>query len=289
MSEQLNSMQSRLKDAFEDKSGAAKLFFEEFITSEVFIPLKQNSVDVEGELPIVGDRLAEDKSSEVTHNFVSIEFEGNRTIPVFSKPAFLEQWAEKKFTYEKRKLSSLIQILDQDTWVYLDAAQEYGREFSPWELKMLQQGKEGIDSILQSDKESFESELEVVSNPPEFDELRSRLGVMFEPYLWVREARLINFRSINSESWTPLLGLSTDGDREEVSSKRQLLLTEIKTLFGEYISSESAPIVTDDITGPYHGLLDQQNPFYIRQEVSERLNSADIVQSLKDSAREKSD
>ncbi len=256
----MSELQTLLKQAYEGREEAAQSFFESLLESSLVVPLKPVAAPPT-ELPTPGN-----KAAEQLQRFVTVSVEGRDTLPVFSEEGFLKQWAGEEVLYELRKFSALLRVLGPETWLHVDAGQEYGREISPWEIDLLKRGPEAIPAVIQEGDESEENQLEVDSKPEDLGEFKKRISIAAEAYNWISELKLLAIRDSEKSDWVPLVGLKVlDGESPEEKLKSQFK-QEISDLIAEYRKPQPVIIEESDTTfSPHLSLVQQANPFYIRQ------------------------
>jgi len=235
-------LQELLAEAWEKKPGAARSFFEVLLESELFIPLSPASIPKSPS----GDKNLDVESFS---RFLTVEFEGHRTLPVFSEEQFVFNWAGEEIPTEKKSFKVIARLLSPETWLHIDANQQFGRELSPWEIEQLKLGPEAIAAVLQEGQESGEEELQVDSKPEGFEKFKERISIAAEAYSWVNELKVL----IDEQASV----------KEEIKERFK---QEIKSLLEEY-QYENAIVVEESGASldPHSSLIRDYNPFYIRQ------------------------
>jgi len=256
----MSELQILLKQAYEEKEGAARSFFEALLQSRVLVGLRP-VVAPPGDVPGPGNQATEE-----LQRFLTVEVEGRRTLPVFSEESFTKEWVGEDFLFEHREFSTLLRVLGPETWLHLDAGQEYGREISPWEIDLLKRGPEAIEAVLQEEGESGAAELEVDSRPESLEEFKKRISIAAEPYSWIAELKLLSIRNSEKSDWVPVVGIKLVDGESPAEQLRSQFKQEIIDLIAEY--QKPKPVIIEensDTFDPHLSLVQQAVPFYIRQ------------------------
>lgn len=244
----MSEIQELLARVWREEKGAEREFFELLFEAEVYVPLRQ------------GEPL------------VSVA-EGNPTIPIFSKPEFVEKWFGQELEYKTQVFRSFIWLVPDENWLHLDPSLEFGRQISPWDLSKLKEKPADFESLVGASEAMSEEDLLVLSPGPEYLSLLDRLKVTLEAYAQVDEASFILVSRSEGMDVSPVLDLKMNIAEPEVFKRLEL---EVNELFSDFAKSEDAEgtlkkvaIVTDGrLPGsPNAGLFSEVNPFYIRQRV----------------------
>ena len=231
---------------------AAKAFYELLLASKVFVPLRV--------LPSKEESLFLKKGAGL-EGFLLAEADSRKILPVFLNKEHVSTWAEIELPSREIEFPALLRLFDEKTWLHIDPGQEYGREFSPWDISKLQSGVEAIEEVIAEEfEQSSRENLEVSEDTSEFEKEILRLQVILESYPSVREARIIVVRKNSDRTPIPYLSLFM-----ESRARMDELLGEINENF------ISSPYLCDDANlegSPNSFLFENITPFYIRQEKS---------------------
>lgn len=233
----MDRLQLLLAAAFED-SRQRREFFDALLKSTVLVPV----LSQESEGPqVVGQ----------TSNCLALSTANEKSVlAIFSSEALAKAWASDRVLFEEQEFARLLWLLGEEVWLHLNPGDEYGKEFSPWEIEQLRLGPEAIEDILQElDEEHEIFDVRAVDDEP----LKNRLRAILEAYTDVTEGFLIELQEGSKKKI--LLGL-VDNDISEEKRKR--------------LELEVEGIVTGVLWGG--GALQQAifsgaTPFYMRAEL----------------------
>lgn len=234
-----------LLDAADEKPGAAEAFYELLLRSEVYVPTQGGG---NGEVSEIGNSHVDELG------FVTVDYEGQECLPIFSEPSFLYQWAGNEVPYVKKNFSSLIWLIGE-TWLYLDSNQEAGKEITAWEIELLKKGKDSIPELVAASSENPFLELEVETNSELFKELKRQLIPVLELSQKLVEAFIVGIKQDGQTR--PMLGLRYNNVAD---SERKYIREELQHV------SDDIVIVDDLGAGPNDNFFREATPFFIKQK-----------------------
>ncbi|MCB0322043.1 MAG: SseB family protein [Bdellovibrionales bacterium] len=262
-----------LEDAANDQPGATEAFFQAFIRSRVYAPVRPgtNAEQWSGaELPSVGEGRLED------FGFLTVDYQGSECLPVFTEREFLLHWAEREIPFLRKEVRSLVWILGEDTWLYLNPNQELGKEFTPWELELIRQGGEDASGELAAAAhEQPLGEVEVRPGNDVFPNLRRSLYSVVELHPEIEEAFLVAVKEGGAEAERPMVGIRFS---KVHAQKRDYLRQEMEETAKSH-KGEGAEylFIVDDLhegESPHRAFFADVTPFYLRPREPSRLEKA---------------
>ena len=117
----MNELAKLLYDAADEKAGAAESFFELLLESEVYIPVQKDSKKSAKEVEI-------GKAHVDQLGYLTVDYEGKECLPIFSEEDFLHHWAKREIGVTKKDFKSLLWLVGEELWLYIDPEQEIGKE-----------------------------------------------------------------------------------------------------------------------------------------------------------------
>lgn len=248
-----------LNDAADEKPGAAAAFFEALLRSDVFVPLKDRP-------PQNGAGPATPGKGEGAEKFASVTYEGNECIPIFTEESFVEQWAEREISCEARPFKTLLWLLDDETWLYLNANQELGKELTAWEISLLRKGEEAIPELIAALGDDQFTEIEVRSDRDVYSDLKEKILPILEIYPELEECFVVAVKEGGSEMEKPMIGLRWAGANE---GKKQYIRSELDEVGREYMKHTGGVIIIfddlDNPDSPNHTIFSDATPIYFRK------------------------
>lgn len=252
------SLEQLLDEAERNVLGAAKEFYLTLLETDVLVPLRPGFAAMTEE---------EAKEIKTLERFALVDFQQKRILPIFStENAFLEWAQQQEIEAVYKSFKSLVWVVGEEVWLHLNPGQEVGKEFSPWEIESLKDGREGVDDLvaeLMSEHQAIE--IEVDSGSSQFAGLKKKIATILEAYPQVKEAFLISFKKNEEDDPIPLFGMRQDGLSDEALKtieQEVRTMTEFSaeaTMPAEFISN------IDKRTNPHAVLFDDATPFYIAQ------------------------
>ena len=252
-----------LREAADDKPEAIEAFFEQLLRATVYVPLKppmvtKNSNDIKE----IGGKGAG------INNFTSVDYMGNECIPIFSEKRFVEDWAEKDLACVEKEFKTLLQLLGDETWLYINPGQDVGKELTAWELERLRKGRDAIPELAAALNESPIGEIEVNVDIHAFAKLKEKLLPIFQIYPELEEAFIVSVKESGDETERPMVGLLW---KNANPAKREYIRTEIETAVQEYLEDDGGNVfIIDDLgndDSPNHTLFSDAKPVYLNKKI----------------------
>jgi len=255
-----------LEAAADNLDGAQATFFRALLDSKVFVPL-QPGLQAPKTLSKVGS--GEDHIGKI--GFATVEYQGSATLPIFTEESFVADWAEAETAVAEQEFQSLLWLLGEDTWLYLNPAQEVGKEITPWEIEQLKKGPTAVDELVAALNEETE-EPDLIISPADnaFPEFKNKLLPILQIYPELQEAFLVGIQETNEGDIKPALGVKYAGITE---AKRLYLRSELENASKNYLPGHQQLFLVDDLDNPQSSnwkLFQDATPFYIGQRVSFR-------------------
>ena len=240
---------------------AIKEFFRVLLSSTVVVPIKPAAPREQA--AVLGKTTAADLGLMI------INYEGHKCLPIFSERAFAEFWLKERGSTTEKELKSLLWLIGEDTWMYLNPNQEVGKEISAWEVERLKQGTDAIDELTAAQEEdSSLDELELEHSPDGYEELKRKLIPILEIYPQLEEAFLIEIKEAGEGSRRPVLGIKYAGKIS--ASKKEYVKNEILRVAEEYRKESEALLhVADDLADEKNvnePLFREAMPFYLARK-----------------------
>ena len=241
---------------------AAKKFYNYLWTLEVYIPVKMTSRH----------------DHDPREDFISVEHEGKRIIPIFSSEENLSQWNESACNFVKKEFKSFLWLIPDETWLHFDGGQECGKEISPWELERLKDGGTAtLDDILDEVLGVDESQVAIYPLAEEDKPIRQELIYILESYPAIKEAFLIKIKlehgdckgvstENNDKNMQLVLGIKHESLSEE---KLQRLNEDIEQFSASKFENKSTLMLVSNLhltNSIYRSWFADAIPFYIALE-----------------------
>ena len=252
-------LQILLEAAATGNRKAAKKFYNYLWTLEVYIPTKMTSK----------------RDNDPREDFIVVEHENKRIIPIFSSEESLEQWQEGACNFVKKEFKSFLWLVPSETWLHFDGGLEYGKEMSPWELERLKDGGiEAFDDILDDVLGADESQVAIYPLDEAEKPLRQELIYILESYPAIQEAFLIKIKLEHGD----YKGISTDNDNKNAQlvlgikhdnlseEKLHRLNEDIEQFSASKFENKSTLMLVQDLHLPnsiYRSWFADTVPFYI--------------------------
>ena len=218
-------------------------FYECLLDSEVFVPMfGGNPV-----LVAMGERMV---------------------APVFSSIESFAFWVgenESQIQADKKSFPVLLFLLNESAWLHLDPNHDVGKEFSPWEVSYLKQGKDAIDDLISEALAEADGELELVAADETLNAFQNAAMQALEVHAAVISAFCLQIRQSEQDEPAPVIGLKLE---ESVPINQDALHEELRALAQEFyppqVSLQICANVTDQ--GPLASLFLGAEPFYERSK-----------------------
>ncbi len=235
MAEQLTEL---LQQAADGQTGAVEVFFLKLLEGKVFVPLSPGG------------------------GYAMVEYQGTSTLPIFTEERFVAEWAEAETQTSEEDFKRILHRLPEDAWLYLNPAQEIGKELTPWEVEQLKRGPEAIPDLAAALREDVEEEFIVESGAELFPELQTKLLPILQIYPELEEAFLISLKEGETADAKPALGVKYGKINE---AKRVYLRAEIENASAEHLPGHQQLFFIDDLgdeNSPNWRLFAESKPFY---------------------------
>lgn len=253
-----------LHDAADDRPGAVEAFFELLLRSKVYVPLRADvragETIARAQVPILGD------SSIGELGFLTVTHEGKETLPIFTEQSFVAEWAEREIPSEAKEFKSLIWLVGDDVSLYLNAAQDVGKELTPWEVVQLRRGVEAIPDLVEALGEDTDEEISVRPGDDVFPELVRAVRPILEIYAELREAFLAAVSDYEGADERPVIGIRYE---KITDAKRVYVRSELEAISRDILPSHQRLMVLDDLGdkfSPNAGMFQGMTPFYFAQK-----------------------
>lgn len=255
-----------LEAAADNLEGAQVTFFSALLESSVYVPL-QAGLQAPRNLAKIG--AGEDHIAKL--GFATVEYQGSVTLPIFTQEEFVSDWAEAETAVVEQQFQSLLWLLGEETWLYLNPAQEVGKEITPWEVEQLKKGASAVPELVAALNEELE-EPDLIVTPADdaFPELKNKLLPILQIYPELAEAFLVTLQESAESDLKPALGIKYQGITE---AKRVYLRSELENASKNYLAGHQQLFLVDDLDNaqsPNWKLFSESTPFYISQLASKR-------------------
>jgi hypothetical protein len=250
-----------LKDAADGKPGAAEKFFEILLHSDVFVP-----VDADVTRPRMAPGVSvvgQGKEHFSERGYVTVDYQGAEAIPIFTQEEFVGVWAEREYGVDQIDFRTLLWLLGEDTWLYLNPSQDIGKELTPWEIALLKQGTDAIADLVSALDEDGQEALSISTSSELFPELKQKLLPILQIYPELEEAFLVGLREGEDGPEKPALGVKYNNITE---AKKVYIRSEFENASVEFLPADQQLFVVDDLgnkQSPNWKLFEEATPFYL--------------------------
>ncbi|MFN8392390.1 MAG: SseB family protein [Bdellovibrionota bacterium] len=255
-----------LEDAADGKPGAAEKFFEALLQSDVYVPIDSDLT--REKLPPGISLVGQGKEHFTERKYVAVDYQGAETLPIFTEEAFIAAWSEREFGVDRQDFKTLLWLLGDDNWLYLNPSQEVGKEFTPWEIALLKKGAEAIPDLVAALNDDAQEEFTISSSSELYPELKEKLLPILTIYPELREAFLVSLREGEEGAEKPALGIKY---AEITEAKKLYLRSELENASSQFLPPDQQLFVVDDLGtpgSPNWKLFSDATPFYIAQAQS---------------------
>ncbi len=249
-----------LNHAADGLPGAVAAFLERLLISDVYVPLRglPGATEESGaDVALVGEDSAEERG------FLTVVYDSKPCLPIFSQEEYLLEWAQREIPFVRKSFKSLLWLVGDENWMYINPNQEVGKEITEWEIQRLRQGVEAIPEIVASLSEVPYGEIEVRSGEDLYPELKRKLLPTLELYPELTEAFLVTIKEGEAEAEKPLLGVKWAKVKE---AKRIYVKAELEECIKDFLSERGGHITVIDDLGDKnshnHTLFADSTPFY---------------------------
>jgi len=154
--------------------------------------------------------------------------------------------------------------------LYLNAAQDVGKELSEWEVEKLREGRDSVPELVSALREDPLGELEVRSNREVYPEFKRKILPIIELYPELEEVFVVAMREGLESGEKPLIGLKwASGRNAPNEGKRAYIRSELQNAAEELLPDSSAVVIDDldDASSPNHVLFSDATPFYFQKRM----------------------
>ena len=250
MLQQEQDLLSYLDDASKGNVSSARDFYILLLQSEIYIPLELNGSDQEAVASTLG-------------NFITINEDSRRLIPVFSSQEALQDWAPFGCPVSKREFKELLYLIADEVWIYFNPGNESGKEFSPWEIELLRrQGIDALDEILKEIDFDRPDDISIKILSDDYAGLKKQLSLILESYPPVTAGFLVGVDGGEEKLSTIALGIKWEGPKGESATR---LIDELLVISEERRRDGQEMIIVEDLEAshsPYRRWFDFVPPFY---------------------------
>lgn len=133
-----NILEQCMLAALNGQEEGAVLFYQHFLDGDLYVPCRQQKKQLCLQPTYPNDFL----------DIVAVENQDKITIPVFSRPDLATSWYGEELNLRTINGKKLLEIIPDNWHLCVNPAAEVEKEFSPWELSKLRQGRENISEIV---------------------------------------------------------------------------------------------------------------------------------------------
>lgn len=258
--EQERALTRLLEQAADGVPGAAGAFFQSLLRATVYVPLKPGA-----DTPSGVAAIGAGSGHVAARGFALVEYQGSQTLPIFTEEAFAADWSEADVSVVEERFEKLLWLVGDDVWLYVNPAQEVGKEITPWEIEQLKRGEEGVPDLVDALREDFDDDLIVRSEDDLFPELKIKLRPILELYPELVEAFLVTIKEGESGEEKPTLGVKYERITE---AKRVYIRSEIENASAQHLPGHQQLFLIDDLessASPNWRIFSDSTPFYFAQ------------------------
>ncbi|RMD86547.1 MAG: SseB family protein [Candidatus Dadabacteria bacterium] len=135
MNEKLSEL---LRSASLCEPEALRAFLEALTEAKLFVPSRKQKSPLTHQPIYPNDFL----------DVLAVQGEEKVFVPAFTDEEFATEWFGEELVLRQFTIKELSMIIPDEWWVVLNPGQEISKEFSPWEIKQLRHGKDGLDEIV---------------------------------------------------------------------------------------------------------------------------------------------
>jgi hypothetical protein len=278
---QNENLENLLAQACSGEKSAVRAFYECLFSADIIVPLKYNPNSPHGqsadsEIELKGPNADPDQETKLG-NILTVEFEGQRLLPIFTDKSHLDVWAEREIPHQVQKFSSLIWLLGSDINVHLNPGQDFGKELSSWEIQKFKEGKEAISELVEEFISDQNFDFDFIPETEKILDIKKKITTVVESYPEIEEAFIFELKQEGTVA-AVFFGLNQKNlASEKINSIREeaeVFISESAGTFGELIFVADV----NDREGFHYSLFQNALPFYIKQET---LNKNSFVEKLK--------
>ncbi|MCB0329330.1 MAG: SseB family protein [Bdellovibrionales bacterium] len=151
----LGKLEAALQEAFESPSTKTiRAFYETFLRSDLLVPRRFQGREIQNSAAF---------PSPFT-DVLGLSTNDESFVPAFTSQEELDEWSGRE-ALEPHTLSGLelCRRVPDDWWITLNPSGDWGKEISPWEVKLLRDNEAGLDELI---AEQLRGEDEAVTFSP---------------------------------------------------------------------------------------------------------------------------
>ncbi len=249
---------------------AAQKFFESFLQAQIIVLERFQATSLSN-----SPRYPDD-----FFNILAIQDGSRVVVPAFSDPGYIEEWSGQTFTYRRLAGEKLLNLLPESWVLDLNPGQEFGKEFSAWEISELKLGQQAIPALLEenfSETDITPAHIQSVGDD-EYSALKNKLTEFAEQHEQILQLSLLKEYqseaiSSDAENHTRLLlgvwiAAQDDSEHDQLTSDLEALAK--KALIGaEPIRVHSGRADRQDIA---LSIFQKTEPFFLRNKQQSMIN-----------------
>lgn len=154
--------------ALNGQAEGATLFYQAFLDDILLVPNRFQEQPLQHQPSYPNDFL----------DIIAVQSGDKITVPAFSRNELVTTWCDQELKMRKITGKALVEMIPDNWHICLNPSAEVEKEFSPWEIAKLRQGRENISEIV---SELYMNDLievlqieEVIS--PDYDQLKKGLA-----------------------------------------------------------------------------------------------------------------
>ncbi len=254
-----SKLEATLVQAFEGSKESARDFFEFFLKGPLFVPKRDQVQQI--------TNLA-----KYPNDFISVmALEGETVfVPVFSSMEKVYEWTNSELNCKEIDGKTLCERMPEDWWIAVNPGSEYEKEISPWEIKQLKFGIDGLAIIIDElfgEEQIYAAEIKSMKEH-EFVDLKNALKTKAKSNKLIKKLFLLREIGTNLENDEQdklsnlLLGVEVkEGSEEKFENiKEELKRHAALKLIGQ--ESVKIRIGTNTENSVMLGIFKGEKPFY---------------------------
>jgi hypothetical protein len=250
-----------LQDAADEKPGAPEAFFEALLRAEVWVA---QTTPAQADGTASGPHIIGQGNPEEL-GVITVSYEGHDCVPIFTEEAFVADWALKKVFTAKKPFKTLLWVLGEETWLYLNPNQEIGKEITAWEVKQMRKGADAIPDLVGALGDDGIPDMEVRSDSELYPKLKRKILPVLELCKNLDEAFMVAVKEDGSDTEKPMIGLKYNS--KATSAEKNYIKEELRHVGTEdFADGSGSLLVVDDLGNSYspnENIFSDSRPFYI--------------------------
>lgn len=167
MSNAQNDLENFLSAATLGDKDAAERFLQELLNSKIYVLRRNQSFPIK-EIATYPNSILD---------LLALQGDGKIIVPAFLSVEALKEWSQAEFLTREITGIELFKLVSEDWWIAINPGSEFNKELSPWEIKELRLGKDGIASVLADMDNEIGTELAIEEiSQQELSELKTALS-----------------------------------------------------------------------------------------------------------------